>query len=85
VANKAAARKAVIQARARGLRNGAVCGRLRTLEKKLRLAIAAGDGGARRAASVYVSALDKAAKGHVIHRNAANRRKGIVAKCAFRE
>ena len=61
-------------------RNKAVKSALRTAEKKVRLAVEAGDGDAAKAAALEASTmLDKAASKGVIHKNqAANRKSGIM-------
>ncbi|MDR2737405.1 MAG: 30S ribosomal protein S20 [Puniceicoccales bacterium] len=85
MANKKAARKAMSQASRRAAVNGAVRGELGTLSRKLRAAIAADAGSVdtRRMARDYVSALDKAAKNKVVHRNSADRRKSAFARYVF--
>jgi small subunit ribosomal protein S20 len=83
MANKVAARKAMAQAAVRTAQNVAVRSRLKTLAKRLRVAISSGDGGVRMIAADYVSALDKAVKRHVIHRNSANRHRKVFAKYAM--
>jgi small subunit ribosomal protein S20 len=83
VANKKASRKSILQTQKHAAGNGVVRSRLKTLEKKLRVAIASGSEGVRGFAADYVSALDKAAKRNVIHRNSADRRKVVFAKYAF--
>jgi ribosomal protein S20 len=60
-----------------------VIGKLRTLARKLRAAIGSCTEDVKFVARDYVSALDKAAKKNVIHRNAANRRKRAFARFAF--
>lgn len=55
--------------------------RLKTLRKKLLVAEQGGDAAAiKAAASSYVSAMDKAVKSGVVHKNAANRAKSHAAK-----
>jgi small subunit ribosomal protein S20 len=71
-----AARKAVrLTERNRGVKT-----RLKTLRKQLDGLIAKNDAGAKDAASEYVSAMDKAVKSGVVHRNAASRAKAHAAK-----
>ena len=55
--------------------------RLKTLAKALKTAATGTDAAVtKRAAQLYVSALDKAATDGVIHRNSASRHKSICAK-----
>jgi small subunit ribosomal protein S20 len=71
-----AARKAVrLTERNRGVKT-----RLKTLRKRLDTLIASKDAGAKDAAAAYVSAMDKAVKSGVVHRNAASRAKTHAAK-----
>ncbi|MDR2628395.1 MAG: 30S ribosomal protein S20 [Puniceicoccales bacterium] len=79
MANKKAARKAGLQSRRRALENCGVRNKLKTLAKKLQTAT--GDAQSLKcAAMVYVSALDKAAKRKIVHRNFANKRKCMAAR-----
>jgi small subunit ribosomal protein S20 len=72
-----AARKGVRLA----LRNKAVKSRLKSLHKSFEAAAKAGDAGsAKSAGAAYASAMDKAVKSGVVHRNAASRAKSHVAK-----
>jgi small subunit ribosomal protein S20 len=71
MANTKSAAKRARQSGKRLLHNRGVRTRLRTLQKRARAA-ATGDAAQIR---VFISALDKAAKRGIIHRNAANRRK----------
>jgi len=76
MANTRSAAKRARQSAGRSLRNRSVRTRLRTLQKRVR-------GAAKPAAQeihVLVSAIDKAAKRGIIHRNAANRRKARLNK-----
>ena len=75
-----AARKAVrFTDRNRGTKT-----RLKTLRKRLDALIAAKDAaGTKSAAAAYVSAMDKAAKVGVVHRNAASRAKAHASKHLF--
>lgn len=75
-----AARKAVrLTDRNRGTKT-----RLKTLHKRLDDLVAAKDvAGAKAAAAAYVSAMDKAVKSGVVHRNAADRAKAHAAKHLF--
>jgi small subunit ribosomal protein S20 len=62
-------------------RNRGTKTRLKTLRKRLDAAIAAKDTTAlKAAASEYASAMDKATKSGVVHRNAASRAKAHVSK-----
>jgi small subunit ribosomal protein S20 len=65
-------------------RNRATKTRLKTLRKRLDTLIAAKDGaGTKTAAAAYVSAMDKAVKSGVVHRNAASRAKAHASKHLF--
>ena len=77
MANTKSASKRARQTSVRSLRNRTVRTRLRKLQKNL-----AGGSGQKDKAGVrsLVSALDKAAKRGIIHRNAANRRKARLNK-----
>jgi small subunit ribosomal protein S20 len=71
MANTKSAAKRARQSRVRSLRNRSVRSQLRTLQQRARAA-------AQPAADEIhklISAIDKAAKRGIIHRNAANRRK----------
>lgn len=57
----------------------------RTAVRSARTAIAAGDAGAGDSLKAAQSALDRAAKRGSIHRNAAARRKGRIAKAAAKK
>lgn len=62
-------------------RNRGVKTRLKTLRKRLDALLAAKDGEASKtAAADYVSAMDKAVKAGVVHKNAASRAKSHAAK-----
>jgi small subunit ribosomal protein S20 len=61
-------------------RNRGVKTRLKTLRKRLDSLIASKDAGAKDAAAAYVSAMDKAVKSGVVHKNAASRAKAHAAK-----
>jgi small subunit ribosomal protein S20 len=76
MANTKSAAKRTRQTSRRVLRNSSVSSRLRTLQKKA-LAVAKADPSQIRAA---MSAIDRAAKRGIIHRNAAIRRKARLAK-----
>ena len=65
-------------------RNKTVKSRLKTLHKKLETAAKAGDlAAAKTVATAYVSAMDKAVKSGVVHRNAASRAKAHASKFVF--
>lgn len=76
MANVKSAAKRSRQSAKRTLRNRSVLTRLRTLQKRVRTSAQSSAGDIR----ALVSAIDKAAKGGVIHRNAANRRKARLNK-----
>ena len=62
-------------------RNRGVKTRLKTLRKRLDTAIAGKDAAtAKTTAAEYVSAMDKAVKSGVVHKNAASRAKAHAAK-----
>jgi small subunit ribosomal protein S20 len=83
VPNIKSVKKDVLRSRARRLVNNAVKSRIKTLTKKVHATIAAGDAVAIAAdISLTVSAVDKAAKSNIIHRNAAARRKSRLMKRA---
>jgi small subunit ribosomal protein S20 len=80
--------KSAIKAARKSLRNAArnktVKTRLKTLAKNVTATAAAGDAEKTRAAAIaYSSALDKAVKSDVIHRNTASHHKSQVAKYIF--
>ncbi len=65
-------------------RNQGVKTRIKTLRKKLDAAAKKGDAAeTKTAASAYTSAMDKAVKSGVVHRNAADRAKSHAAKFLF--
>jgi small subunit ribosomal protein S20 len=73
---KAARKSARLQTRNQGVKT-----RLKTLRKKLDAAIAAKDAAVSKTTAIeYVSAMDKATKSGVVHKNAASRAKSHVAK-----
>jgi small subunit ribosomal protein S20 len=62
-------------------RNRGIKTRLKTLRKRLdALIVAKDDAASKTAASEYVSAMDKAVKSGVVHKNAASRAKAHAAK-----
>jgi small subunit ribosomal protein S20 len=70
MANTKSAAKRARQTQRRGLHNRSVLARLRTLNKR-----ASGANAQSADIRTLISAIDKAAKRGIIHRNAANRRK----------
>ena len=84
MANTKSAIKAARKATRFALRNKALKTRLKTLQKKYFAAVAAKDVAAAKAAGIaYVSAMDRAVKSGVVHRNAANHAKAGAAKHIF--
>jgi small subunit ribosomal protein S20 len=79
MANTKSAAKRARQNPRRTLRNRSVISQLRSLQKRH----AAGDGKPEDARAL-VSALDKAAKRGIIHKNVANRRKARLNKAAVK-
>lgn len=61
-------------------RNRGVKTRLKTLRKRLDALLKSKDAAAKDAASDYASAMDKAVKSGVVHRNAASRAKTYASK-----
>jgi small subunit ribosomal protein S20 len=81
MANTKSAIKAARKAARLTVRNRGVLTRIKTLNKKFAAAIASGDSAAAKANGVaYISALDRAVKSGVIHRNAASRAKARAAR-----
>ncbi|MBW8781847.1 MAG: 30S ribosomal protein S20 [Verrucomicrobia bacterium] len=84
MANTKSAIKAARKTARLTTRNKAAKTRLKTLHKKLLTAEKAGKPeDIKSAASAYVSAMDKATKSGVVHKNAAARAKSHVAKFVF--
>jgi small subunit ribosomal protein S20 len=84
MANTKSAIKAARKSARNAARNKTVKTRLKTLAKTVTTAAAAGDAEKTRAAAIaYSSALDKAVKSAVIHRNTASHHKSQVAKYIF--
>lgn len=84
MANTKSAIKAARQTERRFARNKAVKTRLKTLSRNLTTAHASGNKDeARQLASTYISALDKAAKSNVLHRNVVSRHKSRWGKVAM--
>ena len=76
MANTKSAAKRARQTSKQSLRNRSVVTRLRTMQKQVGLSQSAGTDEIR----AVISAIDKAAKRGIIHRNAANRRKARLNK-----
>ncbi len=84
MANTKSAIKAARKTQRLTVRNEAAKTRLKTLHKKLDAAIKGGKADeAKAAAAAYVSAMDKATKSGVVHKNAAARAKSKTAKLSF--
>lgn len=83
MANTKSAIKAARKTERLTARNKNVKTRLKTLHKKFEEAIKSNDAAvAKTMASAYSSAMDKAVKSGVVHKNAASRAKSHVAKYA---
>lgn len=81
MANTKSAIKAARKSVRLTLRNKAVKTNLKTLQKKFAAAVKANDAaGAKTAGIAYSSAMDKATKSGVVHKNAAARAKAHVSK-----
>jgi small subunit ribosomal protein S20 len=84
MANTKSAIKAARKALRFAARNRAVKTRLKTLHKQFDQAVTAGDAAKAKTVGVaYASAMDRAVKSGVVHRNAANHAKSHVAKYAL--
>ena len=84
MANTKSAIKAARKAERFTIRNAGIKTRLKTLHKKLDAAVAAKDAAAAKSAAIaYVSAMDKAVKSGVVHKNAASRAKSHSTKYIF--
>jgi len=84
MANTKSAIKAARKAVRLTLRNKGVKTRLKTLHKAFDAAAKSGDAAkAKAAGSAYASAMDRAVKSGVVHRNAASRAKAQTAKHIF--
>jgi small subunit ribosomal protein S20 len=84
MANTKSAIKAARKSLRNASRNQSTKTRLKTLAKAVAAAATANDAEkARVAAIAFSSALDKAVKSHVIHRNTASHHKSQVAKHIF--
>lgn len=83
MANIKSSEKDIRRTKRRTARNLVVISRIKTLKKKVGAAAQAGDSTQLAAASgEFASALDKAAKRNVVHRNKVNRAKSRMAKLA---
>jgi len=81
MANTKSALKNARKNSARYEHNRAVKSKLKTLEKKFQSSLELKDGEqARESARVFISALDKAAKSALVHRNKVARKKASLAK-----
>jgi small subunit ribosomal protein S20 len=81
MANTKSAIKAARKSERLRVRNQGVKTRLKSLHKKFETAVGAKDAAAAKAAgAAYVSAMDKAIKSGVVHKNAAARAKAHVSK-----
>lgn len=81
MANTTSALKAARQTERRTLRNKAEKTRLKTLRKQFNAAVSADDKDAiKQSGPALASAMDKASKTGVVHKNAAARTKSNVAK-----
>jgi small subunit ribosomal protein S20 len=84
MANTKSAIKAARKTTRLTTRNKGVKTSLKTLRKKLDEVIKSGDAAAAKTAAIaYSSAMDKATKSGVVHKNAAARAKSRVAKYAL--
>lgn len=81
MANTKSAEKNARKTIARYERNRAVKTKLKTLEKKFQSSLKSKDvDQARERARIFISALDKAAKNSLVHRNKVARKKASLAK-----
>ena len=80
MAHMKSAIKRIRTSREANLRNRARISELKTIEKKLRAAIAAGDAAATELAKTFSSRLDKAVKAGTIHANRAANKKSQADK-----
>jgi small subunit ribosomal protein S20 len=84
MANTKSAIKAARKSLRNASRNQAIKTRLKSLAKAVAATAKGTDAEATRAAAIaYSSALDRAVKGNVIHRNSASNHKSQVAKFIF--
>lgn len=83
MANTKSAIKAARKSERLTTRNKGVKTCLKTLHKKLEAAVKSGDAAAAKSVAIeYASAMDKATKSGVVHKNAAARAKSRAAKYA---
>ncbi len=80
MANTKSAIKAARKAARLTDRNRSVKTRIKTLRKKFDALVAAKDPAAKEAGAAYASAMDKATKSGVVHRNAAGRAKARISR-----
>jgi small subunit ribosomal protein S20 len=81
MANTQSAIKAARKSVRLALRNKAAKTRLKGLHKRFDAAVKSGDAASSKTAGIaYLSAMDKAVKSGVVHRNAASRAKSHAAK-----
>ena len=80
MAHMKSAIKRIRTSREANLRNRARISELKTIEKKLRAAVAAGDASAAELARKFCSRLDKAVKAGTIHANRAANKKSQADK-----
>ncbi len=84
MANTKSAIKAVRKSARNAVRNKTTISRLKTLHKKFEQATEKGDAAEARATGIaYASAMDKASKKGVVHKNAASHAKSHVAKATL--
>ena len=83
MANIKSSEKDIRRTKSRTARNVIVASRIKTLRKKVLATAQAADTDAlAKAAGEFASALDKATKSNVVHKNKANRSKSRLAKLA---
>ena len=83
MANIKSAKKSIKQDAKRAEKNRCERSRVKTLAKRVKIAAESKSADLKTIASEYVSAIDKAAKRHVVHPNRAKRQKQAVAKYIF--
>jgi len=83
MANTKSAIKAARKATRAASRNRGIKTALKTLHKRLEAAIAAKAAAAKTVGVAYVTAMDRAVKSGVVHRNAANRAKAHASASIF--
>jgi small subunit ribosomal protein S20 len=85
MANTKSAAKRARQSVKRTARNATVLSGLKSAQKKIRAALAAGKPEEAKATfASYASALDKAAKRGIVHKNLVNRKKGTLSRALAR-